>query len=241
MNNPTSKSSRLTRGVLGAALVLVLLPLLCPSASAQKAAVKTNIIHDATSTMNTGLEFKVAPRWTIDLSGDLNPWTFPGDRKFKHWLFQPEIRVWTCDAWAGHFFGLHALGGQFNVGGIDVDANFFGTDWSALKDRRYQGWMAGAGLGYVFNTDDSDSYLPIFIHTRFELPGVINSWITPFADAKSGVTIALDGCCDSGVFQSQTIGCRFAIGNGKCGISPGIGYTILPESSCVHLSVSFDF
>ena len=98
MNNPTSKSSRLTRGVLGAALVLVLIPLLCPSASAQKAAVKTNIIHDATSTMNTGLEFKVAPRWTIDLSGDLNPWTFPGDRKFKHWLFQPEIRVWTCDA-----------------------------------------------------------------------------------------------------------------------------------------------
>lgn len=151
MNNPTSKSSRLTRGVLGAALVLVLLPLLCPSASAQKAAVKTNIIHDATSTMNAGLEFKVAPRWTIDLSGDLNPWTFPGDRKFKHWLFQPEIRVWTCDAWAGHFFGLHALGGQFNVGGIDVDANFFGTDWSALKDRRYQGWMAGAGLGYGYS------------------------------------------------------------------------------------------
>ena len=151
MNNPTSKSSRLTRGVLGAALVLVLIPLLCPSASAQKAAVKTNIIHDATSTMNTGLEFKVAPRWTIDLSGDLNPWTFPGDRKFKHWLFQPEIRVWTCDAWAGHFFGLHALGGQFNVGGIDVDANFFGTDWSALKDRRYQGWMAGAGLGYGYS------------------------------------------------------------------------------------------
>ena len=102
-------------------------------------------------------------------------------------------------------------------------------------------WFAGAGLGYVFNTDDNDSYLPIFVHTRFELPGVINSWITPFADAKSGVTIALDGCCDSGVFQSQTIGCRFAIGNGKCGISPGIGYTILPESSCVHLSVSFDF
>ena len=102
-------------------------------------------------------------------------------------------------------------------------------------------WFAGAGLGYIFNTDESASYLPIFVHTRFELPGVINDKIAPFADVKSGVTIALDGSSDSGVFQSQTIGCRFAIGNGKCGISPGFGYTILPESNCLHLSVSFDF
>ena len=40
--------------------------------------------------------------------------------KISHWLVQPELRYWTCDVFNGWFFGLHALGGQINIGGDDV-------------------------------------------------------------------------------------------------------------------------
>ena len=43
------------------------------SISAQKIAVKTNILYDVTTTLNIGAEFRVAPKWTIDLSGNYNP------------------------------------------------------------------------------------------------------------------------------------------------------------------------
>ncbi len=188
MNGSTSHIRRLTHCTLAAAFVLVISSLLSPSAKAQTAAVKTNIILDATATLNAGLEFRFAPKWTIDLSGDLNPWTFTGDKKFKHWLFQPELRLWACDAWAGSFFGLHALGGQFNVGGFDIDADFLGTDWRLLKDRRYQGWMAGAGLGYGY------AWI-LGRHWNLEAEagvGWVHSWYDTFRCAGCGKRIATD-------------------------------------------------
>lgn len=50
------------------------------SISAQKIAVKTNILYDVTTTLNIGAEFRVAPKWTIDLSGNYNPliWVMTG-------------------------------------------------------------------------------------------------------------------------------------------------------------------
>lgn len=62
------------------------------SISAQKIAVKTNILYDVTTTLNIGAEFRVAPKWTIDLSGNYNPFNLGNDRKMKHWLVQPEAR-----------------------------------------------------------------------------------------------------------------------------------------------------
>ena len=37
-------------------------------------AIKTNLLYDATATINAGLEIGLAPRWTIDLSGNFNAW-----------------------------------------------------------------------------------------------------------------------------------------------------------------------
>ncbi len=125
---------------------------LCMSqaALAQKAALKSNLLYDATTTINLGLEFALSPKWTIDLSGNYNGWTFSDNRKWKHWMVQPEARYWFCNKMQGHFIGLHALGGQYNVGNIDLDVNFLGTDFSKLKDYRYQGWAVGAGLAYGY-------------------------------------------------------------------------------------------
>lgn len=118
---------------------------------AQSVALKTNVLYDATATVNAGAEFQLAPRWSLDISGNLNAWTIRTHR-WKHWLAQPEVRYWFCDAIAGHFVGLHALGGQYNFGNINLGGfKLPGSDLSLLKDRRYQGWYAGAGIAYGYS------------------------------------------------------------------------------------------
>lgn len=116
----------------------------------QDVAVKTNLLYDATLTANAGIEVGLAPRWSFDLSGNYNGWAVNG-HKWKHWLAQPEIRYWFCDHFAGHFVGLHALGGQYNVGNIKNSIHFLGHDFSKLGDQRYQGWYVGAGIAYGYS------------------------------------------------------------------------------------------
>ena len=110
--------------------------------SSQGTLLKTNVLYDATGTFNAGLEFGLSQKWSLDLSGNYNPWEFSGNRKMKHWLVQPELRYWLCDRFNGHFVGLHAHGGEYNVGGIKL---------FDLEDRRYEGWFAGGGLSYGYH------------------------------------------------------------------------------------------
>ena len=118
---------------------------------AQKTAIKTNVLYDATTTLNLGLEFALAPKWTLDVSGNYNPWTFAENKKWKHWLIQPEARYWLCEKFNGHFFGVHLQGGQFNLGNLNTSFNFLGTHFSKLKDARFEGWFMGAGIGYGYS------------------------------------------------------------------------------------------
>jgi len=111
-------------------------------------ALKSNLLYDVFATLNAGVEVGLADRWTLDVSANYNGWTLSHDRKWKHWLLQPEARYWFCDRWAGHFVGAHALAGQYNVGNLDNNLSFLGTDFSRLSDKRYQGWFAGLGLVY---------------------------------------------------------------------------------------------
>ena len=124
--------------------------MLATQLQAQKVVVKTNLLYDATATINAGIEFGLAPKWTLDLSGNFNGWTMSHDRKWKHWMAQPEARYWFCDRFAGHFLGFHALGGQYNIGHLKNNIKFLGTDFSKLSDSRYQGWFIGAGIAYGY-------------------------------------------------------------------------------------------
>ena len=95
------------------------------SLHAQKLAVKTNLLSDATATINLGVEAALAPKWTFDLSGNYNAWDFPDYRKQKQWMVQPEARFWFCEAFNGHFIAAHLLGGEFNM---DITGgNFYNT------------------------------------------------------------------------------------------------------------------
>lgn len=121
------------------------------TASAQTVGLKTNLIGDAVLSPNIAVEIGLAPKWTLDISGQGNFWTIKNDHRWKHWVVQPEARYWFCQRFTGHFIGVHALGGQYNVGNIGIkDLTFLGTDFSKLRDRRYQGWGVGAGVAYGY-------------------------------------------------------------------------------------------
>lgn len=103
----------------------------------ERVAVKTNILYDALYNANLGIEFRVAPHWSIDISGNYNGWELSHGRQWKHWMVQPELRYWLRDKnLRGHFFAGHLFGGQFN---------------STLKQFRRQGWAAGIGVGYGYS------------------------------------------------------------------------------------------
>lgn len=119
--------------------------------SAQEIGIKTNLVSDALLNANIGAEMRLSPKWSIDITGDFNFWDLSHDRKWKHWTVMPEARYWLCDAMGGHFFGAHLLGGEFNVGNLDLPFSFLGTDFRQLRDNRFQGWRAGVGIAYGYS------------------------------------------------------------------------------------------
>lgn len=136
---------------LWAAMAFITLMLAAaPRAGAQEVALKTNLFYDATLTANIGAEVAVAPRWSIDLSGNLNAWTVGSDKRWKHWMIQPEARYWFCEAIGGHFVGAHLLGGQYNFGGIHLP-DFLGSNLSELRHNRFEGWYGGIGVAYGYS------------------------------------------------------------------------------------------
>ncbi len=112
-------------------------------AVASDVGVKTNVLYDATATVNLGVEMRLAPKWSIDISGNFNAWK-PGGHSLKHWLAQPELRYWLCEGMGGHFFGAHLIGGQYNVYNLSLPLGL------SVKDYRYQGWGIGAGVSYGY-------------------------------------------------------------------------------------------
>lgn len=137
-------NAKIKRGLIGLALLLLTLPL-----ASQNIALKSNLLYDLTTTPNLGVEVKFAPRWTFDLSGNYNPFTFSNDKKWKHWMVQPEVRYWFCDPFNRHFLGAHLMGGVFNAGNINAPSflSIFPTD----KGYRYEGEYFGAGLSYGYH------------------------------------------------------------------------------------------
>ncbi len=118
----------------------------CFSARAQHVAVKTNLIYDATASINAGLEFSLSKKWSFEVAGNYNAWDFSGGRKWRHILVQPEFRYWLCESMNGHYFGLHAHWSKFNLAKVKMP---FGL-WKELRDNRYEGDLYGAGLTYGY-------------------------------------------------------------------------------------------
>lgn len=131
-------------------ILLAILLLSSAALRAQTVGVKTNIVGDALSNVTLGAEVAVAPQWTLEAYGSYNGWTLSHGRHWKHFLFQPAARYWLCEKFSGHFFGLHAHTGKFNVGGFDGRFNWLGTNMHKIAHDRYQGWLLGLGVSYGY-------------------------------------------------------------------------------------------
>lgn len=113
---------------------------------AEKFAVKTNFLGWVTTSLNVGAEMAVGSRSTVQIFGLLNPWDF-GNKHVKIWSVEPEYRYWLCQPFNGHFFGIHALGGEYNIKNVDLP---FGILPKTIRNRHYEGWYAGAGVTYGY-------------------------------------------------------------------------------------------
>lgn len=115
---------------------------------AQEVAIKTNLLYGGLmQTPNIGVEIGVSPKLTLNLWGAYNPFPISrngygsNNRKMKHWLVQPEARYWFCERFNGHFVGIHAFYGQYNIGGVHN---------LGLAGLRRQGNGGGGGLSYGY-------------------------------------------------------------------------------------------
>lgn len=189
-------------------LAVLFLLVFAGSASAQKVAVKTNALYWATATPNVGLEFTVAPRWTVEFAGGYNPWTLDKEEniKAKHFLVTPEVRYWFCEAFQGHYIGINGNYTQFNVSGIYIPDVFYKHSQTGklLDDFQYarsQGWAAGAGLNYGYA-------FPISRRWNMEFTIGLGFWYTKYDKFESR---------KCGLFQEHVS--RYAVGPTDLGIS----------------------
>ena len=123
-------------------LILIIVGCSVSETKAQKVALKSNLLYDATATMNLGLEFGLARKWTLDIPVNYHPWKPADGKRLRHWGVQPEVRYWFCERFNRTFMGLHGHYAEFNVGGW--------PDWSFIsknmQNNRHQGHLYGGGV-----------------------------------------------------------------------------------------------
>ncbi len=107
--------------------------------------VKTNVFYDASATVNLGLEFRTGGRTSVDLPFNYNGFEFGGNKKWKHFLAQPALRIWTHEAFSGHFFGIHSHWAYYNIGRLPIN------DYT--RAHHFEGTLYGGGVswGYRWN------------------------------------------------------------------------------------------
>lgn len=124
--------------------MIVVLAAMQVGGKAQQVAVKTNLLYDATTTLNLGCEVAVQKHFTVDVSGNYNPWTFSDDKSIKHWLVQPEVRYWILEAFNGHYIGVHGQYADYDIAGQKLP---FGMK----SDFCYDGNAYGGGISYGYH------------------------------------------------------------------------------------------
>lgn len=135
--------------ILRLVVLWVILAISAFGSLAQTASVKTNLLGWVSTTPNLGLEFGVGRQATIQLFGALNPWQF-GDTRVRFWNVEPEFRYFFCEKFSGHFIGIHALGGQYNLRNVKVPLTNLPDLTGANKGRHVEGWYAGGGITYGY-------------------------------------------------------------------------------------------
>ena len=128
-------------------LMLVLLVGNTLTMRAQGLALKSNILYDATTTPNAGIELKLSNKWTAGINLALNPWSFSDNKKLKHLLVAPQVRYWLCESFSGHYFGANMAYVHYNVSDIKFPFGLYG----GVDGERRQGDLAAIGASYGYS------------------------------------------------------------------------------------------
>ena len=117
-------------------------------AGAQTVAVKSDLLTGSMlASPNLGVELKLSERFTLEAGFHYNPFPAGGDRRWKHWFVQPELRYWMCQPYGGTF-----LRGKPDVRRVQRSKARlpFGL-FKGIRSERYEGDFTGVGISYGYH------------------------------------------------------------------------------------------
>ena len=100
--------------------------------------VKTNLAAWAGTIMNVAADVEVGRHWSVELPVLWCPWYVSNKHAIKTFTLQPEARYWLSKPGEGHFFGVHAHVGWFNV------------RWNRDRYQDTDRPLLGAGISYGY-------------------------------------------------------------------------------------------
>lgn len=121
-------------------------PKISSGPSSRYVAIKSNLVYWAGAVMNLGAEVRLHEHISLDLPFNWSLWDIEREHGVRLVLFQPEARWWMKSVGEGHFVGVHAHVGAFNV------------KW---QEDRYQTAgrpLLGAGVTYGYSLPFSEHW-----------------------------------------------------------------------------------
>ena len=109
-----------------------------PQTSSRYVAVKTNLAAWAGTIMNLAADVQVSEHFSVELPVLWCPWHVSSKHAVKTFTIQPEGRYWLARPGKGHFFGVHAHIGWFNV------------KWNSDRYQDTSRPLLGAGISYGY-------------------------------------------------------------------------------------------
>ena len=109
-----------------------------PQTSSRYVAVKTNLAAWAGTIMNLAADVQVSEHFSVELPVLWCPWYVSDKHAVKTFTIQPEGRYWLARPGEGHFFGVHAHVGWFNV------------KWNRDRYQDTSRPLLGAGISYGY-------------------------------------------------------------------------------------------
>ena len=125
--------------------------------------LKTNLPFYALVVPNLAVEVRLADQWSLDIPVFYSPYTVARNYRYRVFALQPSARYWLEPGMKGHFFGVHLLGGMFNIS-VDERNRYQDTDgmWGAgldygyaLKFSKHWGMEFNIGVGYIWTRYDT--------------------------------------------------------------------------------------
>lgn len=138
--------------------------------------VKTNFAYWVGAVANLSADIQLHRKLSLELPFDWSLWDIEREHGVRLVLFQPEVRWWMKNVGKGHFVGVHAHAGVFNV------------KW---KDIRYQTAgrpLLGAGLTYGYSLPFSEHWGAEFLLGV----GYANMKFDEFYNIDNGAKICTD-------------------------------------------------